>query len=199
MGQHFIVVLVPRPGGGWRVHFPDFPGCRAEGDRVELAIEQASREVALPTGSRPHMGTLQPKRRRAARSALRGKTDLSEAEWLGLDPRQTWSARMIAVRTMHVNLPNCPTVNGKGSLVRSRTPWLFPRRPFAQNKIRFIGPYHCWRRSSGVAGRSFRCQSCTELGHGTRRFRMISSKLGKAKRAAGGTDCQSAAAGSRLK
>jgi hypothetical protein len=45
MGQHFVVVLVPRPGGRWRAHFPDFPGCRAEGERVELTIEQASREV----------------------------------------------------------------------------------------------------------------------------------------------------------
>jgi predicted RNase H-like HicB family nuclease len=41
--MHFIAVLVPQPGGGWRAHFPDFPGCRAEGPLVEIAIANASR------------------------------------------------------------------------------------------------------------------------------------------------------------
>jgi len=41
--MHFIAVLVPQPGGGWRAHFPDFPGCRAEGPHVEIAIANASR------------------------------------------------------------------------------------------------------------------------------------------------------------
>ena len=41
--MHFIAVLVPQPGGGWRAHFPDFPGCRAEGSRVEIAVANASR------------------------------------------------------------------------------------------------------------------------------------------------------------
>ncbi len=41
--MHFIAVLVPQHGGGWRAHFPDFPGCRAEGSHVEIAIANASR------------------------------------------------------------------------------------------------------------------------------------------------------------
>jgi predicted RNase H-like HicB family nuclease len=45
MAQHYVVVLVPQQAGGWRAHFPDFPGCHAEGARVELAIEAATREV----------------------------------------------------------------------------------------------------------------------------------------------------------
>jgi predicted RNase H-like HicB family nuclease len=45
--MQFIAVLVPQPGGGWRAHFPDFPGCRAEGDRVNAAIEGAAHEVHL--------------------------------------------------------------------------------------------------------------------------------------------------------
>jgi predicted RNase H-like HicB family nuclease len=46
MGQHHVVVLVPQPGGGWRAHFPDFPGCRAEGARVESAIDTSMKAVA---------------------------------------------------------------------------------------------------------------------------------------------------------
>jgi predicted RNase H-like HicB family nuclease len=45
--MHFITILVPQGGGGWRAHFPDFPGCRADGDRVNVAIEGAAHEVQL--------------------------------------------------------------------------------------------------------------------------------------------------------
>jgi predicted RNase H-like HicB family nuclease len=47
MSKHYIVVLVPRRGGAWRAHFPDFPGCRAEGSLVNEAIESAAHEVHL--------------------------------------------------------------------------------------------------------------------------------------------------------
>jgi len=40
--KHYLAVLVPREGGGWRAHFPDFPGCRAEGSRLEGAVMAAS-------------------------------------------------------------------------------------------------------------------------------------------------------------
>jgi predicted RNase H-like HicB family nuclease len=40
--KHYLAVLVPTAGGGWRAHFPDFPGCRAEGHSVEDAITAAS-------------------------------------------------------------------------------------------------------------------------------------------------------------
>ena len=36
--KHYLAVLVPLPKGGWRAHFPDLPGCRAEASSVEAAI-----------------------------------------------------------------------------------------------------------------------------------------------------------------
>jgi predicted RNase H-like HicB family nuclease len=39
--KHYLAVLVPTTEGGWRAHFPDFPGCRAEGRSVEDAIAAA--------------------------------------------------------------------------------------------------------------------------------------------------------------
>jgi hypothetical protein len=45
VAKHFIVVLVPMKGGGWRAHFPDFPGCRAEGSRIEGTIDASYAEV----------------------------------------------------------------------------------------------------------------------------------------------------------
>jgi predicted RNase H-like HicB family nuclease len=38
---HYLVVLVPHAEGG-RAHFPDFPGCRAEGRSVEAAIDASA-------------------------------------------------------------------------------------------------------------------------------------------------------------
>jgi predicted RNase H-like HicB family nuclease len=35
--KHYIAVIVPRPDGTWRAHFPDFPGCRADGQSLEAA------------------------------------------------------------------------------------------------------------------------------------------------------------------
>ena len=40
--KHYIAVLAPQSETGWRVHFPDFPGCRAEAEQVEAAMRQAS-------------------------------------------------------------------------------------------------------------------------------------------------------------
>ena len=39
--KHYLAVLVPTDDGRWRAHFPDFPGCRAEGLSVEEAIQAA--------------------------------------------------------------------------------------------------------------------------------------------------------------
>jgi predicted RNase H-like HicB family nuclease len=44
--KHYLAVLVPNAEGGWRAHFPDFPGCRAEGSTVEAAIDASSAIVA---------------------------------------------------------------------------------------------------------------------------------------------------------
>ena len=44
--KHYLAVLVPQPDGGWRAHFPDFPGCRAEGQSVETAIDTAAAAAA---------------------------------------------------------------------------------------------------------------------------------------------------------
>lgn len=46
MAQHHVVVLVPKPEGGWRAHFPDFRGCQAEGPRVETTTDISMRAVA---------------------------------------------------------------------------------------------------------------------------------------------------------
>jgi predicted RNase H-like HicB family nuclease len=45
MSQHYVVVLIAKPKGGWRAHFPDFPGTGAERDRVETAIDRSTRSV----------------------------------------------------------------------------------------------------------------------------------------------------------
>jgi predicted RNase H-like HicB family nuclease len=42
VSKYYVVVLVPQHDGGWRAHFPDIPNCRAEGERVEIAIERAA-------------------------------------------------------------------------------------------------------------------------------------------------------------
>jgi predicted RNase H-like HicB family nuclease len=42
VSKYYVVVLVPQRDGGWRAHFPDIPNCRAEGDRVEIAIERVA-------------------------------------------------------------------------------------------------------------------------------------------------------------
>jgi predicted RNase H-like HicB family nuclease len=44
--KHYLVVLEPLADGGWRAHFPDFPGCRAEGHSVEDAIASARSAAA---------------------------------------------------------------------------------------------------------------------------------------------------------
>jgi predicted RNase H-like HicB family nuclease len=43
---HYMAVLVPQPEGSWHVHFPDFPGCRAEGAHLQQAIG-AARQAAF--------------------------------------------------------------------------------------------------------------------------------------------------------
>ena len=44
--KHYLAVLVPHEGGGWRAHFPDFPGCRAEASSVEAAIDASAAAAA---------------------------------------------------------------------------------------------------------------------------------------------------------
>jgi Uncharacterized conserved protein len=43
---HYLAVLVPLSQGGWRAHFPDFPGCRAEGHTVEAALKASGSAVS---------------------------------------------------------------------------------------------------------------------------------------------------------
>jgi predicted RNase H-like HicB family nuclease len=43
---HYLVVLVPHADGGWRAHFPDFPGCRAKGESVKAAIDTSAAAAA---------------------------------------------------------------------------------------------------------------------------------------------------------
>ena len=44
--RHYLAVLVLQREAGWRVHFPDFPGCRAEGATVAEAINASSSAAA---------------------------------------------------------------------------------------------------------------------------------------------------------
>jgi predicted RNase H-like HicB family nuclease len=44
--KHYLAVLVPHDSSGWRAHFPDFPGCRAEGHSVEAAIDASAAAAA---------------------------------------------------------------------------------------------------------------------------------------------------------
>ena len=44
--KHYIAVLVPHENGGWRAHFPDFPGCHAEGQSPEVAVDAAAAAAA---------------------------------------------------------------------------------------------------------------------------------------------------------
>ncbi len=39
--MRYLAVVVPQRGGGWRVFVPDFPGCRADGGDVAIAIVNA--------------------------------------------------------------------------------------------------------------------------------------------------------------
>ncbi len=40
--SHYVAVIVPHAEVGWRAHFPDLPGCRAEAQDIEIAIARAS-------------------------------------------------------------------------------------------------------------------------------------------------------------
>ena len=44
--KHYLAVLVPNEDGGWRAHFPDFPGCRAEAPSAEAAIDAGAAAAA---------------------------------------------------------------------------------------------------------------------------------------------------------
>jgi predicted RNase H-like HicB family nuclease len=44
--KHYLAILIPQAEGGWRAHFPDFPGCRAEASTVEAAIDASGAIVA---------------------------------------------------------------------------------------------------------------------------------------------------------
>ncbi|MEQ8699048.1 MAG: type II toxin-antitoxin system HicB family antitoxin [Bauldia litoralis] len=37
----YIALVLPQPGGGYRVDFPDLPGCRASGRSVDEALAKA--------------------------------------------------------------------------------------------------------------------------------------------------------------
>jgi predicted RNase H-like HicB family nuclease len=57
----YLAVLVPTEENNWRAHFPEFPGCQAEGPTVEIALETSTivaekqigwhrqQRIALPT------------------------------------------------------------------------------------------------------------------------------------------------------
>jgi predicted RNase H-like HicB family nuclease len=59
--KHYLAVLVPTAAGGWRAHFPDFPGCRAEGQSVEDAIITASSAAAAQASQLRAQGVSLPR------------------------------------------------------------------------------------------------------------------------------------------
>jgi predicted RNase H-like HicB family nuclease len=61
--KHYIAVLAPQAENGWRVHFPDFPGCRAEAQQVEVAMRQASFAVGKAIEQLQQDGVAAPKPR----------------------------------------------------------------------------------------------------------------------------------------
>jgi predicted RNase H-like HicB family nuclease len=87
--SHYIAVLVPQPGGGWRAHFPDFPGCRADGPSVEIAIANARRAVADVVGQPLHEGITVPR----PRSYEELRPDNEWAAERGID----WSTAVISL------------------------------------------------------------------------------------------------------
>jgi predicted RNase H-like HicB family nuclease len=91
--MYFIAVLVPQTGGGWRVHFPDLPGCGAEGNEVEIAIDHASRAVTAMIGKLPLSGGLPP-----PRSFEEIRTDETWAAELSID----WAFAVVSL----VQLPD---------------------------------------------------------------------------------------------
>jgi predicted RNase H-like HicB family nuclease len=58
--KHYLAVLVPHDDGGWRAHFPDFPGCRAEAPSVEAAIDAAAAAAAEHVGGLRAQGVSLP-------------------------------------------------------------------------------------------------------------------------------------------
>ena len=89
VSDHFIVVLVPQQGGGWRAHFPDFPGCRTDGERVEIAIANATKAVCERVGQLRHEGLSIP----IARSLEELRAD---AKW-AMDRAIDWSTAVVSI------------------------------------------------------------------------------------------------------
>jgi predicted RNase H-like HicB family nuclease len=48
--KHYIAVVVPEAEDGWRTHFPDLPGCRAEAQDIEVAIARATQAASELVG-----------------------------------------------------------------------------------------------------------------------------------------------------
>jgi predicted RNase H-like HicB family nuclease len=89
MAQHHVVVLVPQSGGGWRAHFPDFPGCRAEAARVESTIDTSMRAVAEMIDNMHREGAIIPQ----PRSYEEVRADDAWAVDRGID----WSTAVISL------------------------------------------------------------------------------------------------------
>ncbi len=89
MAQYYVVVLVPQNGSVWRAHFPDFPGCRAEGTRVEMAIDNAVNAVSdMIDGLHRQGGIILP-----PRSYEEVRADATWAAERGID----WSTAVISM------------------------------------------------------------------------------------------------------
>jgi predicted RNase H-like HicB family nuclease len=86
---HYIAVLVPAAGGGWRAYLPDFPGCKAEGATAESAMCNAATAAGALKRKLRDLGQTWPTPR--SYNAVRG--DIVWAEERGID----WSAATITL------------------------------------------------------------------------------------------------------
>ena len=93
--RHYIAVIVPHAEDGWRVCFPDLPGCRADAQEIEVAIARVFRAATelvgrlLLDGGAPTPRTLEEIRADQAWAAERS-----------ID----WTKALICL--VHVSLPN---------------------------------------------------------------------------------------------
>lgn len=86
--MHYLAVLVPRLGGGWRAYVPDFPGCRADGIDADTAVVNALHLAGRLIIQLRDKGMTMP----AARSQEQLRADDSWAA----DHRVDWATAMIS-------------------------------------------------------------------------------------------------------
>jgi predicted RNase H-like HicB family nuclease len=86
--MHYLAVVVPQRGGGWRAYVPDFPGCRADGADADIAVVNAAHMAGGLIIQLHDKGMTMPK----ARSQQEIRTDDSWA----IENRVDWATAVIS-------------------------------------------------------------------------------------------------------